>query len=460
MKFCDKLQKLRKENNITQEGLADKLNVSRQAVSKWESGQAYPDTEKMIQISKIFKVSMDELVNDGMETKEKHTNTKLSYTDIFNQALEFISKTVNMFWSMKFSEKIKCLFEMALLILMIAVVALITSSVVVGLIEKIFLFLPSEVLFSISNLFESLLGLVWIVLGGIIVVRIFKTRYLDYYVFVTDDTVSKKTVEEPIQELKEKKEVKVVIRDPEDSSLNIFKKLGKVFNFIVKIFCLIMSVPLILCFIFLMVMLVFSLFYLFDGLFFNGITLAIVGATLFVYLLIEFVYNLLFNRRHAVHRIFLIFILSISFIGAGFGLSFAAMTDFTYVDSSKVDTEVHTIKMRDNLVLSDMLYNHMEDIVIDNSLTDIKVEITSYENIQPYFSNYIHYNDLGDAFVYVDIYSDVNGFSMYKEVIANLKERRIVNYDESYMIKKMYISEKNLTKLKENIAKYNQTIWE
>ena len=54
MKFCDKLQKIRKENNITQEQLADKLGVSRQAVSKWESGTAYPDTEKLIQISKIY----------------------------------------------------------------------------------------------------------------------------------------------------------------------------------------------------------------------------------------------------------------------------------------------------------------------------------------------------------------------------------------------------------------------
>ena len=56
MKFCDKLQKIRKENNVTQEQLADKLNVSRQAVSKWESGTAYPDTEKLIQISKIFNI--------------------------------------------------------------------------------------------------------------------------------------------------------------------------------------------------------------------------------------------------------------------------------------------------------------------------------------------------------------------------------------------------------------------
>ena len=48
MKFCDKLPKLRKENNLSQELLADKLGVSRQAVSKWESGSSYPDMEKMI----------------------------------------------------------------------------------------------------------------------------------------------------------------------------------------------------------------------------------------------------------------------------------------------------------------------------------------------------------------------------------------------------------------------------
>ena len=70
MKFCDKLQKIRKENNITQEGLADKLGVSRQAVSKWESGTAYPDTEKLIQMSKIFNISLDELVNDFQNLKE------------------------------------------------------------------------------------------------------------------------------------------------------------------------------------------------------------------------------------------------------------------------------------------------------------------------------------------------------------------------------------------------------
>ena len=54
MKFCDKLAKQRKNNNLSQEQLAEKLNVSRQAVSKWESGSSYPDMEKIIQICGIL----------------------------------------------------------------------------------------------------------------------------------------------------------------------------------------------------------------------------------------------------------------------------------------------------------------------------------------------------------------------------------------------------------------------
>ena len=48
MKFCDKLQKRRKEKNMSQEQLADRCGVSRQAVSKWESGRSYPDMDKIM----------------------------------------------------------------------------------------------------------------------------------------------------------------------------------------------------------------------------------------------------------------------------------------------------------------------------------------------------------------------------------------------------------------------------
>ena len=62
MSLSENLQNLRKIKNMSQEELAEKLNVSRQAVSKWESGSGYPETEKIIAICEIFDCSMDELV--------------------------------------------------------------------------------------------------------------------------------------------------------------------------------------------------------------------------------------------------------------------------------------------------------------------------------------------------------------------------------------------------------------
>lgn len=67
MRFGEKLQTLRKQKGMSQEQLAQKLSVSRQAVSKWELNQSLPDTEKVIILSKLFGVSIDYLLNEEME---------------------------------------------------------------------------------------------------------------------------------------------------------------------------------------------------------------------------------------------------------------------------------------------------------------------------------------------------------------------------------------------------------
>lgn len=67
MTFGDKLYKLRKENGLSQEALAEKLNTSRQAVSKWENGQGYPEMDKMVTLGNLFGVSLDYLLKDSAE---------------------------------------------------------------------------------------------------------------------------------------------------------------------------------------------------------------------------------------------------------------------------------------------------------------------------------------------------------------------------------------------------------
>jgi len=70
MEFNEKLKQLRKKQKISQEELAAQLNVSRQAVSKWEGGQGYPETDKLLMISNIFGVSLDYLLKDSCDNGE------------------------------------------------------------------------------------------------------------------------------------------------------------------------------------------------------------------------------------------------------------------------------------------------------------------------------------------------------------------------------------------------------
>ena len=69
MKFGDKLCKLRKKEGLSQEELGDKLNVTRQTVSKWELGQSKPDTDKLVELCNLLGVNVNDLMDDNIEIK-------------------------------------------------------------------------------------------------------------------------------------------------------------------------------------------------------------------------------------------------------------------------------------------------------------------------------------------------------------------------------------------------------
>ena len=67
MEFSEKLIQLRRKQGMSQEQLADRLGITRQSVSKWESGAALPELVKLITLSEMFQVSIDYLVKDAEE---------------------------------------------------------------------------------------------------------------------------------------------------------------------------------------------------------------------------------------------------------------------------------------------------------------------------------------------------------------------------------------------------------
>ena len=75
MTLGEKIAKQRKELNYTQEQLASILGVSRQSISKWESDIAYPETDKLVKMGKMFDCSMDYLLNEDITEKQSTTTT-------------------------------------------------------------------------------------------------------------------------------------------------------------------------------------------------------------------------------------------------------------------------------------------------------------------------------------------------------------------------------------------------
>ena len=90
MKLSDKIINLRKQNGWSQEDLAEKLNVSRQAVSRWECESAQPDAYNILQLSKLFGVTADYLLNDEYDSYEDLPKVKEIKNDNINQIMIFL----------------------------------------------------------------------------------------------------------------------------------------------------------------------------------------------------------------------------------------------------------------------------------------------------------------------------------------------------------------------------------
>lgn len=90
--FSEKLLELRRKEGLSQEQLADRLGVTRQSVSKWESGAAVPELSKLVALSDLFSVSVDYLVKDRLEEPERPAEAPPPSTAKLEEQMEEISR--------------------------------------------------------------------------------------------------------------------------------------------------------------------------------------------------------------------------------------------------------------------------------------------------------------------------------------------------------------------------------
>ena len=194
MKFGDKLVELRKKNGYSQEELAEKLGVSRQSVSKWESNNTYPETDKIIQIANLFDYSMDDLINDKITDIEGSLRKNKNIYNIWDSLLEFITKTINMFSKMTFLQGFKCIIEMIIIGLLLSLLGSILCGTLSSIIANLFKFLNNSHILLIKEILNSVFHLIWFILSAIVIIYTFKIRYLNDYEKETIKINNKNTI--------------------------------------------------------------------------------------------------------------------------------------------------------------------------------------------------------------------------------------------------------------------------
>lgn len=463
MKFCDKLVKQRKNNNISQEQLADRLGVSRQAVSKWESGLSMPDMEKIMQLCKILNCSLEDLIDDDACGNNKKAKEKVSSHIYLQEGLDFITKTLNMFWSMRLTEKIKCILEMIFVIIIMFLIWSIVGSIIYNIFSGIIYMLPSTLYHIIYNLSSIIYSIFGIIVGVILFVHIFKIRYLDYFITIEDDNSKDKKIEEPVDEEKkeerkfiEKKKNKIIIRDPKHSTYNFFKVLSNFVIWILKFILLLVAIPCIICFIFLAFGTTFSIWLLKDGIIFLGITIILLGCILINFIILKLIYNFISNQKNNLKLIFRLFILGIVLSGIGFGISFCTYLTFdkaNNLDNINYTTKEFTIDPIDATTIVEFIDCSNVEIVEDNSINNIKIEFTYNENSTVNLYDYNDYNEERIYHVYDYYYEGEDDIIDIINILIDLlkSKTRIDDYDKISVSEiKVTISSANLSQIRDN----------
>lgn len=457
MKFSEKLQKLRKKNNLSQEQLADMLEVTRQSVSKWESGQTYPEMDKLISMCKIFKCSLDDLTNDEISDTAILENKKNNINSLVDSILELITKTYNMFKSMSIGSIIKCLFSMFVLALILLIFKIPFDYLSTQL-DLIFSVIPNSTVVSLlTSVFDLIINLCYFILYFLILIYIFKIGYLDKYeegvVYIEKQDITLDKNEKNEVSCKAKK-----IRKENNSGDAVFKFLGKIIMAFIKFLVVCLIVPFIFSLLGLSVAFAVAFLLLFKKVIYIGVLLGIIFAIVLNVLVIRVVIDFIFDKTVNVKKLFITFIVGLIGLGVSTGIFCLEVASTKFINdipkSAVLKTDSNLIEFKDNMYFADNYYYDIE-YKTDNSLkNNLRIDISYYEK----------YN-LVDLQQYVDgnyivltshIYGNGEGvLDFVNLIIKDLSNKEIYNYSKLYGQKVVvYASDVNIKKLKANSIKH------
>lgn len=453
MNFATNLQFLRKSKNMSQEQLAEQLDVTRQSVSKWESGASYPEMDKLISICKIFKVDMDTLVN-GDVSKEKETKVKdasINTKDILDKFNTLMKKFVYCFENMNLKEIIGFIITIICLAIII-LLGRIPVELIESLIGENLLYGIGYIGPTLNSLFSIILDILYSVFAIAIFIYALKIKYLDR-IKIKDIDEQEIIIKEKEKKIEEETKEVIIKREKDNSFTSL---LAKIVIYIIKFFIVMYLFCPLFILIFLAVALGFLVILTIKGIPLLGIILFVVSAIMIAAICFEVPLNFVINHKTSYKRIMITLLASFIIFLVGsiiFAYNFSSITyinDIPKEAKRKTITEVYD--MNDSL---NTLGNYYDvEYIKDDNLTD-KVEVTvEYYNyiVEKNMTLDIHNNDLV-------IYSNGPRKFSFKEVLdiisKDLKDNTIYNYDKLYNFKVIIkTSSNNINKIKGNNQNY------
>lgn len=458
MKLSDNLKRIRKDNNLSQEQLAEKLGVSRQAVSKWESDQSYPEMDKVLLMCKLFNYNIDELMNENVKEVDEAKQSKININKYVEDFFAFITKTVDMLSSMKFKQKFQCFMEQIgialFLVLIFVVIGAIGDSVVYGIFREI----TADAYYVIRNILQSLYIIFAAVLGTTVLLHIFKIRYLDYYEIVKEDSEKEESKNENNNEINsmekqerydekrkifiEKKKEKIIIRDPNQSQSKFLAGLFRIILGFIKFIAICIATFFVITFVGLFCLFVVSFMFVKTGLLFVGTILCILAAIIINFVILQLFYNFIISKKSQKTKMAMMFVSALILVGIGLGMTLMGITNFDYVEYDNNDIEdTHYFQMAENLSIENWGCS-IQYVEQDRKDINIVVKHSKYLGV-----SVTNYNDTIEIYSYQD---DTKIMEIIRDIIKDINNKEIKNYYSASPEIYVYASKTNIEKMKQN----------
>jgi len=452
MSLSKNLEYLRKSKKMSQEDLAFKLGVSRQAVSKWESGAAYPETEKIIAICKLFDCSLDELMKDDIAELREDEKRRYTFNDLIEEVSSLLQKTVDIFNQMDRKTRFRFFFELVVACVVIFFVVKIPFNYIASLGYNVFFAIGGDTAQVLRAIWRFLVDITYVITSLLIFISVYEAKFLNIGNF------SKKSTE--IEGEKEKKEgehkgEKIVKYD-----FGIFSFLGDAFVFCLKLFLSSLSLFIIFSMLVVFAGLVVVISWMFNGVFLFSLVLFALSFIFLSTIITYVIYNFIVNRRSKWKKVFTFLLISFIGLGVSMGVGAIEMKEFTFTSSPRqdivLDKKSETFEMTDSLIIEN--YGYEIVYIEDEKMQDmVRVEVAYYDGFED-----VEIVQNGNS---IFINSRQENFSIpkiYEMLIKDLKEKEIhVDYRYlSDLYVTVYTSKENIEKIQNNIEQLHHLIIE